>query len=39
MQEMTTVKELQGVVAGLVSVVKQLTTNVSESQGSQTVGH
>ena len=33
---MTTIEELQGVVAGLVSVVKDLTTNVSEV--TQTVG-
>ena len=35
-QEMSSVEELQGVVAGLASVVKQLTTNVSLV--SQTVG-
>ena len=33
---MTTIEELQGVVAGLVGVVEQLTTNVL--QVSQTVG-
>ena len=33
---MTTIEELQGVVAGLVSVVRDLTTNVSEV--TQTVG-
>ena len=33
---MTTIEELQGVVAGLVGIVEQLTTNVL--QVSQTVG-
>ena len=35
--KMTTIAELQGIVAGLADVVKQLTTNVS--QVSQTVGN
>ena len=35
--KMTTIAELQGIVAGLADVVKQLTTNVS--QASQTVGN
>ena len=34
---MTTIEELQGIVAGLVSVVKELTTNVS--QVNHTVGN
>jgi hypothetical protein len=34
---MPTIEELQGVVAGLISVVKDLTTNVS--QVTQTVGN
>ena len=34
---MTTIEELQGIVAGLVSVVKELTTNMS--QVNHTVGN